>query len=311
MRLDAFLARHFSDISRARWKKRIASGFVRVDGEPGRAAQKLPYGAQVVVAEVTEGVQTASAEDLPLDIVYEDDDVIVVNKAPGMVVHPSAGHQSGTLVNALLHHVPGMFVADETRPGIVHRLDKDTSGLIVCAKSDLGFSVLGEQFRDRTVDKVYVAFCYGRILESPLHLVTGHMRSKTNRMRFTTRVAAPEQTRDGNIRRAEADYIAERYGGGVSRVQVVLKTGRTHQIRAQLTDVGHALVGDELYGGTFTAGRIAEGPVALACRALKRQALHAHTLSFTLPSGERVSLTAELPEDLARLDAAVAEAEGA
>lgn len=240
-------------------------------------------------------------EDIAIDIIFEDDDIVVVNKAPGMVVHPSVGHETGTLVNALLHHVSALAISDERRPGIVHRLDKDTSGVMVVAKTDHAMAALTEQFRSRSVRKTYGGFCFGAFKKSPVHLVTSHGRHPKNRLRYTAKMAYDEEEH-GHLRRAEAHYRSARYREGVTAMSARLVTGRTHQIRAQLADRGNPMVGDVLYGGGPIAGRIVEGPIARAARKMTRQALHAFTLELSHPRTEQpMSFSAPLPEDFTPL----------
>jgi 23S rRNA pseudouridine1911/1915/1917 synthase len=230
---------------------------------------------------------TPAAQALPLDIVYEDHDLLVVNKSAGMVVHPAAGHADGTLVNALLHAVQDLSgIGGERRPGIVHRLDRDTSGLMVVAKNDAAHVALTQQFHDREVDKEYVALVWGvvqsgRRIDVPIGRDPVHRRKMSARARrartAVTRVTAAERLR------------------GVSLLHVAIATGRTHQIRVHLSAIGHPIVGDRLYGGTR---RFLPADLR-ALKRLPRPFLHAARLSFRHPAdGRRMEFTAPLPDDL-------------
>jgi 23S rRNA pseudouridine1911/1915/1917 synthase len=232
-------------------------------------------------------------EDIPLDVVFEDADLLVVNKPPGLVVHPAAGNPSGTLVNALLHHCDDLSgIGGVARPGIVHRLDKDTTGLMVVAKNDRAHQALTIAFRWRKVDKVYLAVCYGvpsddeGVVDAPLDR---HPRQRQQ-------MAVVD---DG--RPARTIYEVRRRWDGTALLHCRLVTGRTHQIRVHMAHVGHALVGDPIYAGRQWRA-IRDPRAAAACRSFPRQALHAMRLAFDHPvSGQRVSFEAEAPEDLRRL----------
>jgi len=299
-RLDAFLARVLSHHSRARWRSLIDDGHVMVDGARARPSQKVGPGARVVVEEPPPAPTSTLPEDIPLTVLFEDAHVIVVDKPAGMVVHPAAGVQSGTLVNALLHHVTDLDVGGEERPGIVHRLDKDTSGVLVCAKTEEALRSLQRAFQERTVEKRYRAWCYGAPRAQTLELVTGHARHPRDRKRFTTKLPPPDEGDATGVRRASARYTFVTTFAGVSEVEVALDTGRTHQIRAQLADIGHPIAGDALYGGSRRT--VDDGALRALVDALPRQALHAERLVFPHPiSGERVAFSSPLPPDLAAL----------
>lgn len=301
-RLDAYLARRFSQHSRARWQALIDEGMVTVDGAPARAALKVAGGMRIdVVFPPVRKVETL-AEALSLSVVFEDEWVIVIDKAAGMVVHPAAGVDGGTVVNALLHHVPDLEIGGEERPGIVHRLDKDTSGLLVCAKTDAALRALQRSFQERSVEKRYRAWCFGRPKEKSFELVTGHARHPRDRKRFTTRVPPPAHGVEGPVRRAAAHYTVVASRGGVSEIEVKLETGRTHQIRAQLSDIGHPILADVLYGGDRGERRVDDALVRAAVTRLTRHALHAEKLAFPHPtSGEMMRFVAPLPPELMAL----------
>ena len=301
-RLDAFLADALVDRSRSRVKALVDDGRVLVDGRPARASEKLKGGEAVVVAEPPPAPTTLVAEDLPICVVHEDDDLVVLDKPAGLVVHPGAGHASGTLVNALAHHRPHIQVGGALRPGIVHRLDKDTSGLLVVAKNELAHRRLGDAFRARSVVKCYVAFTLGVPKKRVFELKTGHARHALDRRRFTTKLAADAP----GTRVAWSVFTVVASARGVAEIEVDLRTGRTHQIRAHLADYGFPLVHDALYGGGKPTTRLAPSPVRDAVARLHRHALHARDLAFAHPTtGAALSFTSPLPPDLRAVDAAI------
>ena len=286
VRVDAWLAQHL-DESRSRLAELVREGRVTVDGRRvARASSRVRAGQRFVVAVPPPAPIEAVAQAIPLDVVYEDDDVIVVNKPPGMVVHPAPGHPDGTLVNALLHHCGGALdVGGALRPGIVHRIDKDTSGLIVCSRTDRAHQHLQGQFAAHTVEREYRALCAhttGPALADETRFETGHTRHPTDRKRFTGR--------HGGARHAVTHVrVLERFVRGAVYVACHLETGRTHQIRVHLSEAGHPLLGDTLYGGRAAARSSRMG----------RQALHAATLGFVHPDGRVLRFEAPLPDDFA------------
>lgn len=298
-RVDQALAALLPGVSRSQAQRFIKEGLVHWrDRVLTKTSEALPAGAVLTVDLPAPAASDAQAEDLPLDILYEDDDVVVLNKAAGMVVHPAAGHATGTMVNALLHHVQGLGgVGGATRPGIVHRLDKGTSGVMVVAKHDAAHTELSRQFHDREVEKEYVALVWGlvhngRRIEVPIG------RDSRDRQKMTTRA---RRSRAAVTRVTWALHLP-----GVSLIRVAIATGRTHQIRVHLSAIGHAVAGDAIYGGI--PRRIP--PHLKALGSLERPFLHAERLVFTHPAdGRRLSFEAPLPEDLTRvleqLDAAV------
>jgi 23S rRNA pseudouridine1911/1915/1917 synthase len=286
-RLDRFLARRLPVLSRSRIQQLIKSGHVRVSRGTAAASLEVWPGLVADVDVPAPGPPTVEAEALPLAVLYDDDDLVVVNKPAGMVVHPAAGHARGTLVNALLHHVSGLSgVGGRERPGIVHRLDRGTSGVMVVAKHDRAHQSLARQFHDREVGKEYIALVWGAIRGTPvMDRPIGRDPRHRHRMSSRARRARPATTR---ILSAEAL-------GGVSLVRVSLGTGRTHQIRVHLSEAGHAIVGDALYGGVRR--RV---PAKLAAvSALERPFLHAAKLTLRHPSdGRTLMFEAPLPADL-------------
>ena len=286
-RLDKFLADHIPDRSRSQIQDLIKEGLVRVMGRVVKPSYRLEAG-DVVVAHVPEvEAVRLTPEPIPLDILYEDQDLLVINKPAGMVVHPAPGHEAGTLVNALLTHVPeiarwlNQTTSDDHRPGIVHRLDKDTSGVVLVAKHPAAQRFLQEQFKQRKVEKTYVALVEGR-LEPPQGIIDapiGRDPQHRQRMRVLQRGGRPAQT----------VYQVVQHLDDVSLVYVQPLTGRTHQIRVHLAAIGHPVVGDRVYG--FRRQRLP----------LERQFLHAWKLALTLPSGEYREFVAPLPDDLRRV----------
>lgn len=289
VRLDALLAARLTGLSRSRVQALIEAGQVLVDGQPSRAAARLK-GAELIVVEVPAPEPAEPApEDLPLAVLYQDADLLVLDKAAGMVVHPAAGHRGGTLVNALLHHVVDLQgVGGALRPGLVHRLDKDTSGLLVIAKHDRSLVALQAAFKARAVDKVYLALVHGQPPDSGTFR-TLHGRHPTQRLKFTTRVKRG--------REAVTHYQVTRRFARAARVEVHLETGRTHQIRVHFAEAGFPLLSDPLYGT-----RASRRPEIIG-----RQALHAWKLGFPHPAtGKRLSFTAPPPDDFQAAERALA-----
>lgn len=288
LRLDKFLAGELPNHSRAQVQRLIDDGRVSL---PRVAAPKANTGVRpgdTVTVEVPAPAPTAlEPEDLPLPILFDDADVVVVNKPAGLVVHPGAGHPTGTLVHALLHHVKDLSgIGGETRPGIVHRLDKGTSGVMVVAKNDAAHQELARQFHDREVDKEYVALVWGTVHNRKrIDIPIG--RDPVHREKISTRAR--------RARSAVTRVTWARALPGVTLIRVAIATGRTHQIRVHLNAIGHPIVGDALYGGIHK--RVAND--IRAVQRLTRPFLHAERLAFTHPrTGERLVFEAPLPEDL-------------
>jgi 23S rRNA pseudouridine1911/1915/1917 synthase len=308
-RIDRWLANKAGDLSRARVQMLIRGGHVS-DGSTTIREARTPVkpGATYAITLPPPESSGVEAESLPLDIVYEDADLIVIDKPAGLVVHPAAGHASGTLVNALIAHCGDSLsgIGGVKRPGIVHRLDKDTSGLLVVAKNDAAHHGLAEQFkshgRDGRLVRSYLAFVWGR-LPRPKGSIDARLgRSRANR----TKIAVVRgETGRSAITHYEVleTFPGERPAGDVSLVRLALETGRTHQIRVHLAHIGHPVLGDATYGSGFKTRLASLGSDAReAASALKRQALHAGTLEFVHPtSGKKLSFSSALPEDLERL----------
>jgi 23S rRNA pseudouridine1911/1915/1917 synthase len=287
LRLDSFLAAHLPDRSRSQLQKLIKEGHVTgpIDGLKASLPVKTGQTFRIDLPEA--GPATAAAEDLPLTILYEDADLVVIDKAAGMVVHPAAGHSSGTLVNALLHHVDDLSgVGGQLRPGIVHRLDRGTSGVMVVAKHDTSHQELSRQFHDREVEKEYFALVWGTVhagkrIDAPIG------RDPGDRQKMSTRA---RRSRSAVTRVTRAEYFR-----GVTLLQVAIATGRTHQIRVHLNAIGHPIVGDPTYGGVR---RHVPNDIR-AVQRLERPFLHAWKLAFTHPTdGRRLEFESPLPADL-------------
>ena len=278
-RIDALLAHSLSELSRSAVQRLLEEGRVSIAGQPLKKNHKSRAGECYEIILPQPELSELVAQDIPLDVVYEDRELIVVNKARGMVVHPAPGHADGTLVNALLHHCAGSLsgIGGEQRPGIVHRIDKDTSGLLIVAKNDFAHQALSAQLSDRSLSRVYEAVVRGNFREDEGIIDRPIGRHPTDRKRM----AVTEK----NSRHAVTHWkLLERYRG-YCRVQCRLETGRTHQIRVHMASIGHPLLGDFVYG--------APSPD----KGLEGQCLHARELKFIHPtSGEAVHLVTELPE---------------
>lgn len=281
-RLDRFVVNALPDLSRTYLQSLIDEGLIQVDGVQRRAAFKMTPGQVVTVALPEIAEVEIVPEAIPLDVIFEDDDLLVVNKRAGMVVHPAPGHPGGTLVNAVLHHAPCISIGGSNRPGIVHRLDKDTSGVMVVAKTDRAHGMLLDQWQRKSVGKHYTALVAGVIGEDEATIDAPIGRDPSNRLRM-----APH--RGG--REAVSHFTVEQRYDGCTLLDVLIETGRTHQIRVHLSMIGFAVIGDGLYGANRTR--------ALATTyGLKRQFLHASRLTLDMPDGERRTFTAPLAPDL-------------
>jgi 23S rRNA pseudouridine1911/1915/1917 synthase len=310
-RLDRVLARRIPALSRSRLKALILDGQVAIAGRTIRdPALSVNSGETVTVTLPPPEPAKPSGENIPLNIVYDDDALIVIDKPPGLVVHPAAGHAQGTLVNALIAHCGDSLsgIGGVNRPGIVHRLDKDTSGLMVVAKTDKAHRALSAQFANKAeseLERGYLAFVWGvpdkprGVIDAPLDRHP-HARDK-------------RAVREGGREAVTHWQVLERYGGADGRpvaslLACTLETGRTHQIRAHLAHIGHPILGDETYSTGFKTKAALLGPRAKAAlEGLGRQALHAYLLAIKHPdSGENLAFQAELPGDLRRLRDALA-----
>jgi len=273
--------------SRSQIQKLIADGHVRVSGREPRPNLTLRASDRVEVDVPAPTPGTLDAEAVPLDILYQDADLAVINKPAGMVVHPGAGHASGTLVNALLHHVSDLSgIGGELRPGIVHRLDRGTSGVMVVAKNDAAHQELSRQFHDREVEKEYIALVWG-VVQAGRRIDAAIGRDPVHRQKMSAR---SRRAREAVTRITRAFHMP-----GVTLCQVAIHTGRTHQIRVHLSAIGHPIVGDAMYGGVH---RHVAGDIRAVMR-LQRPFLHATRLVFHHPGdGRRLEFVADLPPDL-------------
>jgi len=277
-RLDLFLAGQLPQYSRSRLQQLIKGGSVRVNGKPARPRQIVRTGDTVDLAAPAPVKTENAAQDIPLDILFEDNDLLVINKPPGLVVHPGAGHRDQTLVNALLHHCKNLSgIGGEERPGIVHRLDKDTSGCLIVATNDEAHRDLAAQFAGRTVDKLYLALVAGNLRSKAGSIDARIARHPVHRQRMTV-----VSTRG---RSARTDYRVAKEGAAGSLIECRIHSGRTHQIRVHLYQLGHPVLGDKLY-----APKLARG--------FARQMLHAWKVAFNHPrTKQRLRFEAPIPSD--------------
>jgi 23S rRNA pseudouridine1911/1915/1917 synthase len=291
------LVSQLPETSRARVQQLIAQAKVTVNGEPQKSSFRLQGTETVeILGEVTRPALRAIAEKIPLDIVYEDDDLAVINKPAGMMVHAGAGatddeRNRGTLVNALLHHFASLSaVSGELRPGIVHRLDKETSGLLIVAKNDSAHGKLAEEFSGRRVKKTYIALVHGWLKKDRGTIASAISRDAIRRIRMTTRRSGGREA----ITHYEVQQRFESAFGKFTLLRVTIETGRTHQIRVHLGSLGHPVVGDALYGAPRQI--VAKNLPAIS---LSRNFLHAAEIQFTHPrTGEALSFSAPIPEQL-------------
>ncbi|CUJ92024.1 Ribosomal large subunit pseudouridine synthase D [Shimia thalassica] len=319
-RLDKALSRDVPEeatLSRTRLAKLMADGCITVNGTVAENPKaKVAEGAMIEITVPVADESHIGPEDIPLEVVYEDDDLIVINKPAGMVVHPAPGTPNGTLVNALLHHCGDSLsgVGGVQRPGIVHRIDKETSGLLVVAKSDKAHQGLAAQFEKHTVERYYQAVVYGvpDANDPRLRGVKGVNFESGNIMRITTHLARHKTDRQkqavlfqGGRHAVTRSRIVEAFGTPpvASLIECWLETGRTHQIRVHMAHAGHGLVGDPVYGGRRKLAEKAIGLAGIeAVKAFPRQALHAAVLGFEHPvTGESVRFEAKLPDDMQAL----------
>lgn len=294
-RLDVFIAARVPDLTRSAVRRLIETDRVTVDAEPAKPSLKLKGGERIIIEIPPPIPSTPTAEEIPLEILYEDGDLIVLNKPSGMSVHPGAGNPGGTVVNALLAHCDDLSgIGGEIRPGIVHRIDKDTTGVIVVAKNDRSHQGLARQFKEHTIKRVYLALVYGSPKTDKGRIESSIGRHPVDRKRMS-----------GSARRGKNAVthwrIRERFGP-VSAVELRLETGRTHQIRVHLSEAGFPLLGDPVYGGSGRLSGVKDTKLRALIRDLGRQALHAQVLGFVHPgTGEYLEFSAPVPEDMDRI----------
>ena len=295
VRLDLYLAGKEPGLSRAQIQRAVWEGRVWVNDRPAKVGRRVKTADSIAIAIPAAQPSEVAPEAIPLTILYEDASLLVIDKPAGMVVHPAPGHPGGTLVNALLHHCRDLSgIGGVLRPGIVHRLDKDTSGLLVAAKSDAAHRGLAGQFKRHEVAKTYQALVYGDPQTDGGRIEAAVGRHPTDRKRMST------QSRRG--RSAVSVWRVRERFGCAALLEVAIETGRTHQIRVHLTALGHPVVGDRVYGGAGRVRSIGDAEVRARMKAMERQALHAWRLGFTHPlTGEAMQFTSPLPEDMAVL----------
>jgi 23S rRNA pseudouridine1911/1915/1917 synthase len=291
VRLDVAVARLAQDLTRARVQRLVDGGHVRLGGKPAKASARLKGGERLDLSIPDPEPSGLVAQDLPLAVLHEDRDLVVLDKAAGMVVHPARGTPHSTVVNALLHRLGAAAPGD--RVGLVHRLDKETSGCLVVARNEAALAALQAAFKAREVEKSYLALCHGALAPEG-RLDTPYGRHPRDRVRYTSRV-------EGARRAVTAWRVREAFAGA-SLAEVALHTGRTHQIRVHLSESGHPLLADATYGGRRREARLAEAdPVRRAAEAIGRQALHAWRLGFAHPrTGKPLRFEAPLPADFER-----------
>ena len=301
-RVDHFIVKELPSFSRTKINKLIKEGALLVNGNPiDESSKKVNFGDEVELSVPEAVAIDIKTQNIPLEIVYEDDDLLVINKPIGMVVHPGAGNPDGTLVNALLHHCKGNLsgINGELRPGIVHRIDKDTSGLLVVAKNDIAHNELAKQFEEHTTQRTYLAFVWGMM--KPIHgrIETLIGRSRYNRQKMSADVGA------GKV--AITNYTTlEIYKGthlpDISLVECKLETGRTHQIRVHLAHKKNPILGDQMYGSKIRKIRDIDPELQKIIEGINFQALHAQSLGFIHPkTEEELFFTTKLPKDLLNL----------
>lgn len=296
-RLDCFLVESFPELSRSQVQKLINNQQILLDGAPAKASCKLKGGELIQVSFPEPEPAEAVPEAIPLNILYEDQHLIVVDKAAGMVVHPAAGHTRGTLVNALLHHCDDLAgIGGELRPGIVHRIDKDTSGVLVATKNDQSHQHLAAQFKAHTVKRRYLALVNGEVKASrgTIDQPIGRHQLQRKKMSSNTRHGKRAVTHWKRLQDYSADHL--------TLLECQLETGRTHQIRVHFSELNLPLLGDPLYGGLGRLKNMADQQLRLLVEKLPGQALHARTLGFIHPvSEEYMEFSCELPTEFAAI----------
>ena len=288
-RLDKFVAENLTNISRSKIKSLIEKGLITVNKFKKDPDYKLELNDKISINQKSEESSKLLGEDIKLDIVYEDEDILIINKPAGLVVHPGAGNKNGTLVNALIHYCGNSLstIGDSSRPGIVHRIDKDTSGLLVIAKNDAAHLNLAKQFEEHTINRKYIALCWGKLKPTAGKLVSLISRSNKNRIKMmSSKIKGKEAITNYKTIETYFDKKGDTYA---SLVECKLETGRTHQIRVHLTEKGNSIIGDKVYGRTpMLKYRNLNPSVQELIKALPGQALHAYFLGFKHPSKNKV-----------------------
>jgi 23S rRNA pseudouridine1911/1915/1917 synthase len=288
-RLDKFVAENLTNISRSKIKSLIEKGFITVNKLKKDPDYKLELNDKISINQKSEESSKLLGEDIKLNIVYEDEDILIINKPAGLVVHPGAGNKSGTLVNALIHYCGNSLstIGDNSRPGIVHRIDKDTSGLLVVAKNDAAHLNLAKQFEEHTINRKYIALCWGKLKPTAGKLVSLISRSNKNRIKMmSSKIKGKEAITNYKTIETYFDKKGDIYA---SLVECKLETGRTHQIRVHLTEKGNSIIGDKVYGKTpMLKYRNLKPSIQELIKGLPGQALHAYFLGFKHPSKNNI-----------------------
>ncbi len=294
-RLDVLLASRYPSFSRAFLAHQITAGAITIQGKIVKPGYRVKSGDRVKGSISTQEPLALSPEPIPIEILYEDDHLVVINKQPGLVVHPAPGHSGGTLVNAMLHHCPMLEgIGEKSRPGIVHRLDKDTSGVLVVAKSKDAFDRLAEQFKAREVQKRYLALVCGCVKEERGTVSFSIGRHPVERKKMSTRSSM--------ARSAETGWMVKERFDIATFLELDLKTGRTHQIRVHCAAIGHPVAGDPVYGGRRCLDTFGKGKGKSLLAKIRRQMLHSHRLYLKHPTtGAGMSFEAPIPADMADL----------
>lgn len=292
VRLDLFLSGRMKGFSRSQIQKMIEEGLVLLNGLTSSPSRKVKGGSAITVVVTRPAEYKAIPQDIPLEVLYEDGDIIVINKAAGMAVHPGAGHPDGTVVNALLSHCKDLSgIGGVLRPGIVHRLDKETSGVLLVAKNDSAHRKLVEQFKSRCVNKEYIAIALNPEIPDKGKFATKFGRRRRERVKFSSRVCKGKE--------AVTEYETLARSKTTALILVKPKTGRTHQIRVHLCESGHPIAGDKLYGRSYPKESPENKNEIAVLKSLGRHALHAYYISFMHPaSGERMEFKAPIPEEM-------------
>lgn len=301
LRYDQFLSKKLPQFSRSCIGMHIKNGAITVNSKTFKASKIVLGTEKFHLLIPPRQASSLVPEDIPLAILFSDDHLAIINKPAGLVTHPGAGVKDGTLCNALIHLFPDLAIGNVERPGIVHRLDKETSGIMVVAKTEIAHRALSDDFKNRRITKIYRAFCFGEFDAKSFELKTGHVRHPHHRLRFFTGLSEVNVP-SAHVRSAHTSFseIVNRYG--MSSVKATLHTGRTHQIRAHLADIDHPLLGDKLYGGKRALPNKTPEELKTLVQQLNGQALHAESLSFTHPvTREVMEFFAPLPEHLANI----------
>ncbi|MBM4386571.1 MAG: RluA family pseudouridine synthase [Deltaproteobacteria bacterium] len=292
LRLDLFLSGRMKGFSRSQIQKMIEDGLVLLNGGAAPPSRKVKTGSTITVSVPRPAEYEAVPQDLPLEVLYEDSDILVINKSAGMVVHPGAGNPDGTVVNAVLSRCKDLSgIGGVLRPGIVHRLDKETSGVLLVAKNDSAHQNLGDQFKRRGVNKEYIAIALNPEIPDKGKFATKFGRSRNDRVKFSSRVRAGKE--------AVTEYEVLARSKTAALILVKPKTGRTHQIRVHLCESGHPIAGDKLYGRSYPKTSPENTDEIAALKSLARHALHAYYISFIHPrTGRLKEFKAPIPEDM-------------